>query len=111
MKKSSIINFADNKLKTQFKKLEYGTSTEKNLHYHITRVLRDIQQNAFAGIQIKKKLIPKEYIKKYDIKNLWKYNLPDNWRLLYSIEQEEIKIVALILDWLDHKNYDKKFNY
>ena len=71
----------------------------------------DIQKNAFCGIQIPKKLIPREYIKKYGIRNLWKYNLPNAWRMLYSIEGRDVKIISIILEWLDHKNYERRFKY
>jgi len=56
-------------------------------------------------------LIPLRYIKKYEVKNLWKYNLSKGWRLLYSIESEELIIVSIILEWLNHKEYEKRFKY
>jgi hypothetical protein len=49
--------------------------------------------------------------KKYGIPNLWKFNLPNGWRLLYSIANDEIIVVSIILDWLDHKDYEKRMNY
>ncbi|MFT4326857.1 MAG: hypothetical protein ACMXYK_05115, partial [Candidatus Woesearchaeota archaeon] len=60
---------------------------------------------------IPKKLIPKEYTTKYGIKNLWKYDLPKGWRLVYSIVNEEIFVVTVILEWFKHKEYEKRFNY
>ncbi|MEA1904772.1 MAG: hypothetical protein U9M97_02690 [Candidatus Hadarchaeota archaeon] len=38
-------------------------------------------KDAFCGIQIPKKLIPREYSRKYGIDNLWKYDLPGGWSL------------------------------
>jgi hypothetical protein len=70
-----------------------------------------IQKNVFCGIQIPKNLIPKEYTRKYGVRNLWKYNLPNAWRLLYSIEGRDVKIISIILEWLDHKNYERRFKY
>lgn len=67
------------------------------------------KQNFVAFIS--EKLWPNEYIKKYKITNLWKYDLPDGWRLIYTIESNKIKIVSIILEWFDHKNYERKFNY
>jgi hypothetical protein len=60
---------------------------------------------------IPKKLFPKSYIKKYGIDNLWKYDLPTGWRLLYSVKAEEIVVLAIILEWLPHKKYERRFNY
>lgn len=111
LRKSSEIQFADENVKKAFSELENGTSEEKKLHEWLVRAFKDIQQNAFCGIQIPKKLIPQEYMKKYGIKNLWKYNLPNAWRLLYSVEGDEIKIISIILEWMDHKNYERRFNY
>jgi hypothetical protein len=62
-------------------------------------------------VQIPKRLVPKEYKTKYKVKNLWKYNLSNNWRLLYSIADDEILVVSIILDWLNHEEYEKKMKY
>ena len=53
----------------------------------------------------------KQYIQKYNIDNLWKYDLPNAWRLIYTIETDKIKIINIILEWFNHKNYEKKFKY
>jgi len=45
--------------------------------------MNNIEKNAFCGIQISKRLIPEAYAKK-GIKNLWKYDLPRGWRLMYQ---------------------------
>ena len=39
--------------------------------------------------------------------------LPDYWRMLYTLADGEtrIEIIAFILDVIDHKGYDKKFGY
>ncbi|MAG47542.1 hypothetical protein CL617_02975 [archaeon] len=105
----SKIKFVDEKLKEAFEKLE--ESKEKQMYKFIVRAFEDIENNSFTGIQIPKKLIPKEYVQKYEIKNLWKYDLPNAWRLLYSIERDELIVVSIVLEWLDHKSYEKRFNY
>ncbi len=105
------IKFADNKVKTAFEKLLDGKTEDKQLFEFLNRALKDIEQNAFCGIRIPKKLIPKEYIKKYGVDNLWKYNLPNAWRLLYSVASGEVIVVSIVLEWMNHKNYEKKFKY
>ena len=50
-------------------------------------------------------------MKKYSIDNLWKYNLPGAWRLVYSIAGNEVKIIAILLEWFPHKEYEKRFKY
>ncbi len=66
----------------------------------------------FAGVQIPKRLFPKEYIQQYGITNLWKYDLPNAWRLLYTVTAEnEVSLISALLDWFNHKEYKKKFKY
>lgn len=111
MKLPSTTRFVDNSIKEAFYKLETGDESEKKLFKLIDKAISGIEENAFSGIQIPKKLIPKEYKKKYGVTNLWKYNLPEGWRLIYSIAKEEIIVVSLVIEWFDHKNYEKRFNY
>ena len=72
-----------------------------------------IKVNFQYGNPIAKKLIPKRYIQKYKITNLFRVELPNFWRMLYSVEEGEnqIEIIAFVLDILNHKDYNKKFNY
>jgi len=56
-------------------------------------------------------LWPKEYIQNYNITNLWKYDFPNAWRLIYTLEANEVKIVSIILNWMNHKDYDRLFRY
>jgi Txe/YoeB family toxin of Txe-Axe toxin-antitoxin module len=111
MKLPSTIKFVDEKLREAFYKLEEGDSSEKKLFKLINKALNNLEENAFCGIQIPKKLIPREYLIKYNVKNLWKYNLPDGWRLIYSIINDDIVVISLIVEWLDHKDYEQRFKY
>jgi len=107
VRKSNVV-FADDDLENDFSKI----NDADKLKEFIKRAIKDLEINAFCGIQIPKRLIPKEYILNYDVKNLWKYDLPDGWRLVYSImPQGKVEIVSVILEWFDHKNYEKRFNY
>lgn len=110
MKLPSKIQFVDENLQKAFEELE-DSKEETDLYKWLVRAFEDIEENAFCGIQIPKKLIPAEYFKQYKIHNLWKYDLPSGWRLLYSIEKDEIIVVAIILEWLTHKDYERKFKY
>ncbi len=111
MKLPSKIKFTDTKMQEAFEALANRYSDEKKMHQWLTRAFKDIEENAFCGAQIPTRLIPKVYQKKYQIKNLWKYDLPNAWRLLYSIENTKILVVSIVLEWMDHKNYERRFNY
>ena len=72
-----------------------------------------IKINTHYGDPIAKKLIPKEYKDKYGVTNLFRVELPNFWRMLYTLtnDNNEIEIIGFVLDIIDHKKYNKKFGY
>src|SRR3989344_230013 len=108
--KAEIV-FADEKLKQAFVKLKTSKTEDTQLYSLLKRAFDDIERNPSGFIHIPKNLIPAEYKQKYDIDNLWKYDLPNGWRLLYSLSRDKVVLLAIILEWLDHKNYERRFNY
>ncbi|MBI2106657.1 type II toxin-antitoxin system RelE/ParE family toxin [Candidatus Woesearchaeota archaeon] len=111
MKLPSTTRFADDKIKEAFYKLESGDDSERELFKLLNQAIDNIEENAFCGIQVPKRIIPDVYIKKYGIKNLWKYDLPRGWRLVYSIVNENVVVVSIVLEWFNHKDYEKRFKY
>ncbi len=107
----SVVYFGDMKLKASYEQLKDSRVEDNILYKWISRAIIDLEENAFCGVQIPKKLMPKIYIDKYNIDNLWKYDLPRGWRLLYSIANSEVRIISIILEWMDHKDYERRFNY
>jgi len=106
--KSSEVVFANDKIEKAYNKLEDNEDLKK----HLKKAIKEIQNNAYCGIQIPKRLIPKEYIKNYKVNNLWKYDLPDGWRLIYALfPQNKVEILSVVIEWFDHKNYERRFNY
>ena len=87
------------------------SSFHQTLLRSISRIISLLKQNPFAGDQIKKNLIPKKYINEYDIENLWRAELANRWRLVYTITGNQIEIITFILEIFDHRNYDKVFGY
>ena len=104
------VAFANESLKEAFRELEKGDFQDKHLFSFLNRAIDDLFKNPSCGTKIAKRLWPKEYIKQ-GITNLWKYNLPDSWRLVYTIKQDEIYIVSVLLEWFDHKGYERRFHY
>ena len=89
------------------------SKTEKTILNAINKKVELIKTNPHYGYPISKKLIPKEYTDKYDVKNLFRVELPNFWRMLYTLTdgESEIEIIAFVLDLVDHPIYDKKFGY
>jgi len=104
----SNIQFVNEKIENAFNRLR---KEDEEFYRILERAFKDIENNAFCGIQIPKKLIPKAYIKKFGVRNLWKYNLPGAWRLIYSIKGKNLLVFSIILEWMNHKEYEKRFNY
>lgn len=101
--------FSDKRLKEAFEELE---ERDSKLYNHIKRALSEIKKNVFCGRNVKKSLIPISLIQKYGLNNLWIYNLPEGWRLLYSITSpDKIEVLAIILEWMNHKDYEKLFRF
>ena len=111
MEIKSRIFFAEKSIEESFKELEHGKTEEQELYSHILQALTNLKKNAFSSIQLPKRLIPYIYIKKYYITNLWKYDLPKGWRLIYSVGKEGIEVLFVVLEWMDHKEYEKRFGY
>jgi len=109
--KDIYVTFKDDKLEAIFESLEKGKFEDKTLYNSINKVIGKLKTNPECGIKIPQKLWPKIYIQHHNINNLWKYNLPKGWRLLYTIKIEEIRIINVILEWLPHKEYEKRFKY
>ncbi|MFH0836072.1 MAG: hypothetical protein V1834_02810 [Candidatus Micrarchaeota archaeon] len=86
---------------------------ERSILKAVENKTRLISQNTHYGQAIAKKLIPIEYIQKYDVTNLFRVELPNFWRMLYTVTESEnrIEVIAFVLDLIDHDKYDKKFGY
>jgi len=62
--------FVDENVLKAFYKLKEGDKSEQELFKFINQALDNLEKNAFCGIQIPKKQIPKKYIKDYQATNL-----------------------------------------
>ena len=88
------------------------TNSDHNILLNsIKQKIEFLKENPEYGIHIPKDRIPKEYVINYDVNNIWKVNLSGAWRMIYTIRGSEVDIIALILDILDHRDYEKKFGY
>jgi len=89
------------------------SKTENMILNAINKKVELIKSNVHYGNPIAKKLIPEEYKVKYNVSNLFRVELPNFWRMLYTLTdgETEIEIIAFVLDVIDHKDYNKKFGY
>jgi mRNA-degrading endonuclease RelE of RelBE toxin-antitoxin system len=90
---------------------ERGDGEAEYLLKLIDKGIAKLIDNYETGQKIQKRLWPKYYAEKYGINNLWRLRLDDYWRMVYTMIGEKVRIVAVILEVLDHKEYDKRFGY
>ena len=107
VKPADEVIFADERLEEEFLSLPEDNLLKKSLR----RAIENFKNNVFCGEAIKKDLIPRIYIQKYRINNLMWYQLPNAWRLVYSAVMGQGKVIAMILEYYDHKNYERRFGY
>jgi hypothetical protein len=107
MKPEKVV-FVSQDLEDVFNGLPERNSLKKSL----IRAIRVLQEDAFFGRSVKKKLIPEIFIRKYSVDNLWVYNLPNSWRMIYTItNSEDTMMIVAILGWMNHKDYEKLFGF
>ena len=100
--------FVDEDLERAFNDLSDKDSIKKGL----IRAMRDIKENFGVGRLITRDTHNKSRVKKilgkYGSSNIRVYNLPSAWRMLYTVTRsEDIRIIAVILDWMNHKDYER----
>jgi len=90
-----------------------SSKTERMILKAVRQKVELIKANPHYGNPIAKKLIPSEYKEKYGVTNLFRVELPNFWRMLYTLTEGEtkIEIISFVLDIINHKTYNKKFGY
>ena len=100
-----------NKIVGEEKKKGVESSFHQTLLRSIKRVTELLKENPFAGDQIPKRQIPKNYFLRYNIDNLWRIELANRWRLVYSITGNQVEIITFVMNIFNHRDYDKAFGY
>ncbi|MDE1856052.1 MAG: hypothetical protein KGH49_02345 [Candidatus Micrarchaeota archaeon] len=105
------VDFATKRLYDAFNQLKLGKFEDKELASNVDIALDKLKYNPSCGVTIPRKLWPREYVREFGINNLWKYNLPNGWRLIYFLRGSKVEVVSIILEWFDHAQYERRFGY
>ena len=72
-----------------------------------------LKENMLAGDSIPKKKIPDYYIREYHVNNLYRFSHPEGYRFCYTLVRiPELGVICpVILDFLSHPEYEKRFGY
>ncbi|HLC57750.1 MAG TPA: hypothetical protein VJH95_04210 [Candidatus Nanoarchaeia archaeon] len=89
------------------------SKTERMILNALNKKIELVKLNIHYGDPIAKSLIPEEYKRKYGVTNLFRIELPQFWRMLYTLTEGDtkIEIIAFILEVMNHKDYNKRFGY
>ncbi len=111
MKESKVIFFDP-----QLEKAYNDMSDDEPLKKGIKKAIEELGRNCQAGENARKDSpILKYYKRKFkemniELNNIRIYDLPLYYRLIYSLVPSTEKIgiiISMIIDWKDHKDYDK----
>jgi hypothetical protein len=101
----------------EYKKLQNSIDKSKNkptnkqLLFSIDNAINNIKLNPYYGNLIPKKYLTSKVIDKYGTNKILRVELVGYWRLLYTLIGDEARIIAFVLEYMSHKNYDTLFGY
>ena len=119
MNKEIVVKF-DEKAYKEYEKLQKLSasgkhakkkSTYSQLLNSINKAITNIKENPYYGNLIPKKYIPKGITNRYGTDKILRVSLVGYWRLLYTLVGDEIRIIAFVLEFMDHVKYNKIFGY
>ncbi|MCK4588893.1 MAG: hypothetical protein KAT77_00485 [Nanoarchaeota archaeon] len=85
--------------------------THSQLLSSINNAIKNIKADHRYGDLIPRKYISKSTIERYGTDKIFRVELIGYWRLLYTLIGDEVKIIAFILEFMDHNKYNKIFGY
>ena len=82
-------------------------SPEMQLLKSIKQKVEIIKANPVYGESIPKNRIPRGLA----VSNLFHVSLSNYWRMIYTLEGNQVEVIAFVLYITDHPTYDKIFGY
>lgn len=89
----------------------YERLTNQQLKKQIDTAMDLLKSKPDAGNSIERNRWPSKYIHEHDITNLFRYQLPDGYRLIYTIMSQGNEIICVLLEVFNHKEYEQRFGY
>lgn len=77
----------------------------------INTALKNIKTNPHFGDLIPRKYVPKKTVQFYGTDKILRVELIGYWRLLYTLIGDKAKVIAFVLEYMDHDKYNKRFEY
>ena len=91
----------------------FGSMSEDDpFKIEIRNAMKILKENCTAGEKIEHDRWPDCYVKKYQINNLWRYELLDGKRFIYTILGSANGFTVSIIEaFANHTSYDNRFDY
>lgn len=106
-KKPSTVN-ATPEVAEFIRTIDKGSYLEKI----IVKTKEELSDNMFCGECIQRKQIPRYYIRKYKLNNLYVMDLDSSKRLSYTLLSNGVGVGVYLLEvFLTHKDYETRFGY
>ncbi len=108
------LRWANEGVKERWAALKMSTSKhDKNLVKAIKRTLDKLEFNPFnRGVNIPKDRIPRSLKIEYNLHNLFKIDINDNWRLVYYVKSlDRDATLVIVIDFMTHIEYNRLFGY
>jgi len=100
------VTFFSVELEKEYEELE---KSNPKLYKAITNGIEKLKINRRSGKKIPMDQISKRFVQMYDTKHFWKLDISREWRLVYALKGNYVRILAIILNWFDnHKQYRKE---
>ena len=95
--KEPRVVFANAKMEQEFERLSTTTDPEARRTYLVLQDIRQqLQAKYVSGREIPKEKIPDVYKRLFHLRNLRSLDLPAHGRVLYSVIEDEIRIVDIV---------------
>ena len=89
-------------------KQQYETMRGSGLFLPIGNKLQYLRIDPLRGVPVPRSQIPQQY-KELGVNNLFKITIDDALHAVYTVGSNEKEIIALIIDFLDDKEFSKVF--
>ena len=99
------VRFVSKELEDEYRSIK---NTDAALYKSIEKAIEKLKMNRRAGQKIPVDQISKKYVSLYGTAHFWKMKLNREWRLIYTVAGDHVRILTVILSWFkDHKKYQK----
>lgn len=108
--RATQIHFSDNAERsiTELQKRSASDAKAASVLRRVDSLRVALRSDALRG-EVVKKPLPRQLVSKYGIDNLFVEDVPDFWRLLYTIVRKGNERHLVVLEIVDHRTYDAWF--